>query len=53
MPPDAMPIRDFRQETGVTNGTLYQWRNRVFYDGIYAEYPCDTNIHTHIDASSN
>jgi transposase-like protein len=27
MPPDAMPIRDVRQETGVTNVTLYQWRN--------------------------
>ena len=33
--------------------TLYQLRNRVFYDGIYAEYPWITNIHTHIDASSD
>ena len=27
MPPNAMPVRDVPQETGVTDVTLYKWRN--------------------------
>ena len=34
MPPNAMPVRDVRQETGVTNVTLYKWRNEYRSKGI-------------------
>ncbi|MBT3833553.1 MAG: transposase [Gammaproteobacteria bacterium] len=34
MPPNAMPVRDVRQETGVTNVTLYKWRNEYRRKGI-------------------
>jgi transposase-like protein len=34
MPPDAMPIRDVRQETGVTIVTLYQGRNEYMRKSI-------------------
>ena len=43
MPPDAMPIRDVRQETGVTNVTLYKWRNEYRSEGIAV--PGDDILH--------
>ena len=32
--------------------TLNQLRNRVFIGVIYAGYPCDTHIHTHISQNA-
>jgi transposase len=34
MPPNAMPVREVRQETGVTDVTLYKWRNEYRNKGI-------------------
>ena len=34
MPPNAMPVRDVRQETCVTDVTLYKWRNEYRSKGI-------------------
>jgi transposase len=34
MPPNAMPVREVRHETGVTDVTLYKWRNEYRNKGI-------------------
>ena len=34
MPPNAMPVREVRQDTGITNVTLYKWRNEYTSKGI-------------------
>ena len=34
MPPNAMPVREVRHETGVTDVTQYKWRNEYRSKGI-------------------
>ena len=34
MPPNAMPIREVKRATGVTDVTLYKWRNEYRNKGV-------------------